>query len=414
MSQGQYIDLGRALMEDPITTHQMLRNESPVFRSNELGVVLVTRHEDVSRVLLDSGTFSSEYFATRTSSRAHQPAVAEILATGWPPSNALSHVDGPEHEFHAGLAKAFVSPRRVRELEGTVKAIVYEFVDLIPDRPMIDLIKDFAEDVAISVMCEFVGVSREDRHIWARGADAELALLGSANSEELAIAFATDYVRMQNRIAELLEDRQVSPTDDLLSAVATAAPPPGFELTMGQRIRIVQNVVVAGNETTRGLIASAVLKLCQDQTLQKRMRREPGAVETLLEETLRAEPPALMIYRVVERQTKLGGLELEVGEMVAVVLGSANYDEDVFECPHAFNIDRANAKRHITFGLGAHYCLGAPLARLEASIALKELLARFDEISLQPGAVLTYFPAFMIRNLTSLPLVLHRAAAEHS
>jgi cytochrome P450 len=413
MSQGQYVDLGRALMEDPIRTHQMLRNESPVFRSNELGVVLVTRHPDVSRVLLDSKTFSSEYFATRTSSRAHQPAVAEILATGWPPSNALSHVDGPEHEFHAGLAKAFVSPRRVRELESTVKDIVDEFVDLIPDRPMVDLIKHFAEDVAISVMCEFVGVSREDRHIWARGADAELALLGSANSEELAITFATDYVRMQNRIAELLEDRQVSPTDDFLSAVAKAAPPPGFELTMGQRIRIVQNVV-AGNETTRGLIASAVLKLCQDQALQERMRREPGAVEALLEETLRAEPPALMIYRVVQRPTKLGDLELEGGEMVAVVLGSANYEEDIFECPHAFNIDRANAKRHITFGLGAHYCLGAPLARLEASIALKALLARFDEISLQPSAVLTYFPAFMIRNLTSLPLVLHRAAAEHS
>lgn len=405
-------DFGQAVLTRPFAVYDALREQAPVFRSEELDLVLVTRHDDVVAVLLDPETYSSGYFAKRTSGSMHGPAVTAVLTSGWPASDALTHVDGARHEFHAGLARPFVAPRTVRSLRSNVEAIVAEFVAKIPDRPVVDLVADFAEDVAISVMCEFVGVPRADRAIWARGADAELALLGGVLSEVDALRYARDYVRMQNRIAELLDERAARPTGDLLSVVATARPPEGLaELTMGEKIRIVQNTVVAGNETTRGLIASAVLRICREPGLEARVRTDDASIEALVEETLRIEPPAMLIFRVATRDHELNGTPVRAGETVAVVLASANFDASVFVDPHTFDVDRANARRHLTFGHGSHHCLGAPLARMEAAIAIRALLAAFDRIELAPGAEPRHFPAFMIRNLVALDLCLHRRAA---
>ena len=339
--------------------------------------------------------------------------MADILASGWQGNDTLNHADGPAHDFHASLVRPFVGPRRVRALTEKVQRIVDEFVAELPSDTVVDLIADFAEGLAISVMCEFVGVPRQDRAVWARGADGEMALLGAVLDEQAAIRYATDYVQMQNRIAELLNERMESPCDDLLTAVATAHPPEGISpLTMGEMIRIITATVVAGNETTRAVIATAMRRICCDPGLEARTRASEEAVSTLVEETLRIEPPGIMIFRVATKDTILRGVKIAKNEMVGVVLASANHDPDVFERPYMFDLDRENPKRHLAFGSGSHSCLGAPLARLEAAVAIRTLLSTFDRIELSPGPPPKYFPAFMIRSMLSLPLIMHRAVPD--
>jgi cytochrome P450 len=398
--------------QDPFALYDVLRERAPVYRNAELNLVMVTKYEDIVAVLRDPETFSSSYFAKRTSGANRPQLVADILATGYQGHDTLNQVDGAKHDFHAGIVRPFVAPRRVRELTERIQQIVDEFIADIPAGATVDLIHDFAEGVAISVMCEFVGVSKDDREVWVRGADAELALIGALLDESAQARYATDFVRMQHRIAELLEERAESPRDDVLSAVATAQPPPGIgPLAVGEKVRIVTATVVAGNETTRGLIASAMYRICRDPELERRVRGSGEAVTALVEEMLRVEPPGIMIFRVATRDTVLRGVPIAEGEMVAVVLASGNYDPDVFECPHAVQLDRANAKRHLAFGSGSHTCLGAPLARVEAAIAIRTLLDRFDRIELVDGPPPTYFPAYMIRSMQSLPVVMHRAGS---
>lgn len=398
--------------QNPFGLYDMLREKAPVYRSDELNLVLVTRYDDIVAVLRDPGTFSSSYFARRTAASQRPKAVADILATGFQGYDTLNQVDGPKHEFHAGIVRPFVAPRRVRLLSRRIQQVVDEFVAGIPSGTPVDLIHDFAEGVAISVMCEFVGVSPDDREVWARGADGELALLGAVLDEPSQIRYATDFVRMQRRIAELLEERRLEPRDDVLSAVATVQPPPGLEpLAMGEMVRIVTATVVAGNETTRGLIASTMYRICRDPELEKRVRVSGEAVTALVEEILRVEPPGIMIFRVATRDTVLRGVPIAEGEMIGVVLAAGNYDPETFACPHAVDLDRGNVKRHLTFGSGSHTCLGAPLARLEATMAIRALLSAFDRIELVPGPPPAYFPAYMIRSMQSLQVVVHRADA---
>jgi cytochrome P450 len=396
--------------QDPFGLYDMLRENAPVYRNAELNLVLVTKYEDIVAVLRDPDTFSSSYFAKRTSGAQLPKVVADILATGYQGHDTLNQVDGPKHDFHAGIVRPFVAPRRVRVLKERIEQIVGEFIAQLPSGQPVDLIHDFAEGVSISVMCEFVGVSKDDHEVWARGADAELALIGALLDEDAQVRCATDFVRMQQRIAQLLEERAQSPRDDVLSAVANSQPPPGIDpLALGEKVRIVTATVVAGNETTRGLIASAMYRICGDPELEQRVRASEDAVAWLVEEMLRVEPPGIMIFRVATRDTELRGVPITAGEMIGVVLAAGNYDPEMFECPHAIQLDRANAKRHLTFGSGSHTCLGAPLARLEVTIAISALLAAFDRIELVPGPPPAYFPAYMIRSMQSLPVIMHRS-----
>jgi cytochrome P450 len=402
-----------ALHQDPFPLYDTLRAQAPVYRSAELDLVIVTRYDDIVAVLRDPETYSSSYFARRTSGVPRPAAVAEMLATGFQGHDTLNQVDGPRHDFHAGIVRPFVSPRRVRALGERIQEIVDEAIAAIPSGEPVDLIHDFAEGVAIAVMCEFVGVSSDDRALWARGADAELALIGALLDEDAQLRYATDFVRMQQRIAQLLEERRLAPRADVLSAVASAEPPAGLApLAMGEMVRIVTATIVAGNETTRSLIASTIYRLGRDPALERRVRDRPELVPALIEEMLRAEPPGIMIFRVATRGTELGGVPISAGEMVGVVLAAGNYDAEMFACPRALDLDRANAKRHLTFGSGSHTCLGAPLARQEALIAIRSLLAAFERIELIDGTPPQYLAAYMIRSMRSLPVVMYRTPGD--
>ena len=395
----------------PYPAFDAIRAESPVYRKPELGgIAMVTRFEDAVRVLRDPETFSNDaYDKIRGGGIAQRETVKEILATGFPPAKALAQTDGDRHLYHASLLKPFLTPAKIREMEPRVKASVDRLLDGAEEGQVFDWVTDFAEPLAISVMCDFVGITPEFRDVVVRGAEAEARLMGSFASDEVLIEAAHDWVALQKYAAREIEDRRANPRDDLISSVANTPPPPGVEpLTMPEAVHIVKVAFVAGNETTRSALSAAALRLIQNPGLMDRLRAEPTALRLFIEETLRVDAPVLMLFRIATKDTEVGGEKIAKGETLAVVYGAANRDAAEFACPAEIDIDRENARRHLTFGLGTHFCLGAPIARLELQLGLQGLLDRFQSLEQVPDTELEYSPSFTVRSLSHLQVFLHK------
>jgi cytochrome P450 len=278
------------------------------------------------------------------------------------------------------------------------------------------LVESFSIPIAIQAMCEFdpdgdSGDVRVCRHrpralaVARRRRRREVALQGAKLSEAEAVEAATSYVELQHYVARELIARQGSPADDLLGAIANAKAPDGLEpLTMAEMVSLA---IVAGNETTRSLLGSRLMMLAKKPALVELVRTGSKAMDTFIEEALRAMPPVWALFRITTKDAELSGLPIAAGELVVVAYGSANYDEAMFSSADEFDMDRENVRRHLSFGMGMHFCMEAPLARVETRIALRTLLERFDRIEFDPNRSLTWASMFPNYALKSLPVVLH-------
>ena len=395
-------------LQHPYPVLDKIRETAPVYRDPAMGgIALVTGYEEIRQILSDPETFSNNaYEKLRTGGIAEHPRVVEALAEGVPPASALGQADGDRHGFHVSLVKPFLSGTRIRAMTPSVQAHVGTLLDRLPFDEPFDWVKDFAEPLTINVMCDFVGVPSQDREIFARGSDGEVLLIGSASSVDELVTAAHDFVRLQRYAEAQIRAPQADPTDDLISSVANGTAPEGVEpLTMPDRVQIIKTTFAAGNQTTRAALSSAVVMLVKHPELAGSIRGNPNALKLFIEEILRLESPVTALYRIATRDTEVGGERVAAGERIAVVYGAANRDPSQFGCPAEFNRERANLHRHFAFGLGLHYCLGAPLARLELRLAIDGFLRRFQHATLAPKTSPRYASTFIVRNLITLPLI---------
>lgn len=396
------------VLQCPYEAFDAIRETAPVYRHPDVrNIAMVTRYDDVVHVLRDTETFSNDAYAElRSGGMADLPSVREVLATGFPPAAALAQTDGAVHDYHASLIAPFLSPRRLRAMEETVQARVDEVVDPLPFDEAFDVAAQFAEPLSIAVMTDFLGVPIEDRDVFVRGSDGEALLFGSLTDEDALIAGARDYVRLQHYGAAAIADRQANPRDDLITSVATTPPPDGVpESTLPQLVHILKSVFAAGNETTRGALSSAILRLATQPELADLVRSDEAALTNFIEETLRADTPLNMLFRRATRDTEISGAPVAAGEVVAVVYAGANRDPAQFDQPTTFMLGRPSPRRHMSFSYGVHYCLGAPLARLEIKLALRAMLAKFEGFELEPGHTPRYAASFFVHNLKSLHVI---------
>jgi cytochrome P450 len=390
------VDLDRAF--------DAIRAAGPVFRSPELRMVLVTGYDEAVQVLKDTDLFSNRR-TLKTAGGKRQPEVADVLKQLYPPVETLINTDGEKHRYHAGLIKGYLSRKLVRSFTEPIAAAADDLLDGFIPGETIEFVDRFSLPLTIDVLCMFTGVPYTERVLVQQATDAEVEILGNVGSVERNVANAKLIVRMQRLLTRLIEERTEKPCDDLISHLVHTPPPAGMEpLTLAEVVSILRGVVLGGNETTRGLINAAVYKLAQDPVLLQRIRNDDEVFDKFLDEALRHTSPVVMLFRNVTRDTELGGVNLSAGEMVGVAYGGANHDPAQFECPHQWDLDRPNVRRHLAFGFGTHYCAGSPLGRLEATVALKRLIARFDTIEIAPGGQPAFLPSFMVRNMTSLPL----------
>ena len=335
---------------------------SPIFREPTTGIWMVFDYETVKRVLTDSETFSSRYGPP-----------------GW-----MIFLDPPRHtKLRALVAKAF-TPRSVANLEPRITELVRELLEPALERGEMDLAADFAVPLPMMVISEMLGIPTSDREQFKKWVDIMVAMshavLGTPEGADINTAFLNATREMAAYLGRLLEARRHDPTDDLLTRLL-AAEVDGERLKDQEILGFFQLLLLAGSETTTNLINNAILCFIEHPDELSRVRARMELLGSAIEEVLRFRSPLQWFYRLTTRQVELHGQTIPDSTLVFTVVGSANRDPGVFADPNRFDVTR-DPNPHIAFGHGGHFCLGAPLARLEARIALTELLSRTRDIEL--------------------------------
>ena len=377
-----YNPLSPQLRANPYPTYEELRRKDPVHRMRLQDAWVLTEFEDVDAVLRDNRRF-----------------VNEGRDFGYIPYISMLDRDPPDHTRMRNLVSRGFTPRSVAALEPRVQETVDKLLDDLAGRERIDLIQDFAFPLPVVVIAEMLGVPTEDReqfNDWSNVVSLTVdPLLNAAQIRQVrqAIEELFDYFEA------LAEARRVQPRDDLIS-VLVAAEVDGERLAREELLINLVLLLAAGNETTRNLIGNGTLALLRHPEQLQRLRDDPSLLEPAIDELLRYDSPVQLDSRIVTGEPlELRGKQIRPGQKIICLLGAANRDPAAFPNPDVLDIGRA-AGNHVAFGRGIHYCLGAPLARLEGRIAFQSLLSRYPTLRL--AAEPTYRNQVTLRGLEAL------------
>jgi cytochrome P450 len=395
--------LSPAQRSDPYPVYAEARAKAPVFFAEPYGFWVVTRYDEVLAVLKDDETYSSAN--ALTSSAVELPAeVREVLAEGWPEMPVIVDTDPPLHTRIRGLINAAFTPRRIAGMEPAIAATVDELLDDLAPEGTGDLVERFAWPLPLRVMGQMLGLPEGDLDRLHEWSNDWLALHQPGGGLEQQLDWARSTVALQRYFMDALEQREARGGDDLLAALLAASrairPPLPRDVVMG----VPFDLVIAGHVTVTRAIGNALITLLGDRARLDELRADPGLWPVAIEEMLRLESPAQGLFRTTTRAVTLGDVELPAGARLMVHYGSANRDERRFANPDAYDVRREGVARHLAFGKGIHFCMGAPLARLELRLALPRLLERLPNLRLAGGEAFEYEPIFFARGLSRLQL----------
>jgi cytochrome P450 len=397
MTGDVHIDLtDPAFQADPHPIYADWRRTGPVRRTrlpSGLTAWLVTRYEDGRRALADPRLSKQSAYSVGSSSAATQASrPGEIL------SRHMLAVDPPDHTRLRRLVSAAFTARRIESLRPRIEEITRDLLDAVEGRERADLIDAFAFPLPIQVICELLGVPPADRDAFREWSNVIVA--GSQSGDRLEPAIR----EMVGYIMALITERRTAPGDDLLSGLIQVHDEED-RLTEAELSSMVFLLLIAGHETTVNLIGNGAYLLLRDRGQWERLRAEPALLPTAIEEFLRFEGPVeTSTYRVATEDLEIGGVRIAAGDPVMVVLLAANRDPDRFPDADELRLDRRQ-NPHLAFGHGIHYCLGAPLARLEAQVAFTALLTRHPDLRLAvPAEDLRWRPGLLLRGLEELPV----------
>lgn len=369
--------------EDPYPFYAELRENRPVYREPRYGGYLLTRFDDVLEALIDPATFSS--------AQGPGPMPSSTLSS----AAALPATDPPHHDQLRALVSRGFTPRRVSESEPRIESLSRQLVGALPDE--FDLVPALSIPLPVIVIAEMLGVEPERLPDFRRWSDAFVGLLESDPTPELmeAAQGLLAYFRA------LADERRQEPKEDMVSALVQAEID-GRRLDPSELDGFFIVLLVAGNETTTNLISNQLRILSERPDLWKRLREDRSLIPAAIEETVRYDTPVQNLGRQTTREVVVRGVTIPVDSRVIVSYGAANRDPAAFDAPEEYRVEREE-RRHLGFGQGVHFCLGAGLARLEGRIALNALLDRFERIEPGDGAPVR-LQSTVIRGFESLPL----------
>jgi cytochrome P450 len=375
-------------VRDPYPELADLRNTTPVLKVGGDGgappMFVVSRHDDVARVLLDGETFSSSMLA-----EVMGPAMGEHIILG---------MDEPEHRRHRALVgTAFRQKMLVRWETELVRRVVDELIDTFVDAGRAELVRRFTFQFPAQVIGGVLGLPREDFpqfQVWA----SAIISVNSAWDRGIAASIA-----LKEYLAAVLEERRAYPRDDLVSDLAVAELD-GERLDDEEIFSFLRLLLPAGVETTFRSSGNFIYALLAHPDQLDALRLDRSLMPQAIEEALRWEPPLLITSRVVTRDTEVRGTPIPAGANVTVMLGAANRDPDRYRDPDRFDIFR-EPKQHISFGHGPHMCLGMHLARMETRLAVDALLDRLPNLRIDPEATDPHIHGQIFRSPTALPVL---------
>jgi cytochrome P450 len=395
-------------LTDPFPFYEWARQQDPVFFSPALNYYVVTRYDDIKAIFDDWRTFSSEN--AQAPVRPMGEAGKKILKDGgFTTYSGLSARVPPDHTRIRKLVQGCFGPRRFNAIEPQIRNIVNRAIDGFAGKSGVDFFAEFAYDVPALVLFKLIGVPDEDVakvKNWA----VSCALLTWGNlSDEEQIPHAHLLVGYWNYCTALVEKRKGDLTDDLPGDLIRLQRE-GADISDHEIASVLYSILFAGHETTTTLIANGVRELLDHRESWEAIVGDPAGIPNAIEEILRYSPTVIAWRRRTLAPAKVGGVEIPQGANLLLLLGSANRDEAIFDAPSRFEINRPNARNHIAFGYGIHYCPGQQLAKLELSIALQELTRRIPDLRLKPGQDFRFTRNTSFRVPTGLPVTYGRVA----
>ncbi|MCV7374792.1 cytochrome P450 [Mycolicibacterium arabiense] len=386
---------------DPYPVYERIRESGPLLLP-EAHLAVFSRFRDCDDVLRHPDSASDGTKSTMVQRRMAEGEVVRPLGTP-----GFLFLDPPDHtRLRRLVSKAFV-PKVVKALEPDITAMVDDMLDRVADAGRLDVISDLAYPLPVAVICRLLGVPLEDEPKFSRASavlaqalDPFITVTGEMPDNVDERLQAGDWLR--GYLRELIDLRRSAPRDDLISGLI-AAEEAGDQLTEDEIVATCNLLLIAGHETTVNLIANAMLAMLRQPGQWTALANDPSRVAAVVEETMRHDPPVQLAMRIAGEDLTIGSTRLAKGDTMMMLLAAAHRDPEAFDRPDVFDPDR-DGIRHLGFGKGPHFCLGAPLARLEASVALRAVTARF------PGATIggepVYKPNLTLRGMESLPVTL--------
>lgn len=392
-----------AVLSDPYPFYAAMRAAEPVYHDAASGVFFISRFEDVTYAIQHPEIFSSRRNIVPTD----DPEIAAIRARGFPDSVSLTANDPPEHRRFRSLTMKVLSPKRFAILEPGIRALADRLVDGFIDEGEADLAQRFSIPLPLTVIADLLAVDHADLKLLKHYSDEYTAIMGAQAcpvTRDRSVELAQALTNLQLYLANLIEQRRAAPGDDTVSELLQANNASSDPLDLAELIDLLRIFFIGGNETTALAISSMMYHLLKEPDNYRRVREDPKLIPVAIEETLRLESPTQWVLRNVVEDVDLAGVHIPAGSRVCLLWASANREIQKFGLDaDRFSLDRTGAGNHMAFGLGHHFCVGAPLARMELKISLETFIRRFDQVRLA-DATLEWRPHPVLRGLLSLPI----------
>jgi cytochrome P450 len=409
----------------PYDAYQVLRDDAPVWKDPVTGMITLTRYEDIRMVLLDTKRFSNavgsgagdtgkavvpedpEKARELLDAMAVEAELTELYKEkGWLPVSSLDGLDEPRHQQLRRTMEYAFRPKRVRELDPYVESLAYRLIDDWIDDGRCELVSQYAVPLPLYVIGRQMGVPESEMPKIKKWTDAWVRRMGLMLSREERIASAEAEIEAQHYFQPLFEQLRREPADNLLSDLVNKEVPEwGRPLNDHElHTEMMADLFVGGSETSTNALSGGVMLLVRSPETWQKVRSDPDKyLEPLVEEVLRLESPVQGLLRQTTADLDLHGVTIPAGSVIRLGYGAGNRDERRYGCPADFDLDREQPRTHLAFGVGAHHCLGAPLARRELYYGFKALVEKIEEMRFVEGANdFSFHPNYFLRSIKEL------------
>ncbi len=399
------------VQDDPFEYYAALQEQAPVHFMPETGMYIVTRYDDLRKVLLDPETYSNNMdgygMLQGENWKVHQEMLAE---RGWPDYSTLNFTDPPHHTRYRRIADQIFNARRIAETGPRIDALCHEVIDSFIDKGECELVSAFAFPFVGSVISEQLGLDGAKRETFKKWGDAIMEPTARILTVDELRRNAVSIIEMQHFIADRLEERRQAPRNDLISALVQAKGDDGEGLSMVELQSFMRQFLSGTYESLVTLISHSLWLLLRFPDQMQKLRANRDLMKDFIEEALRFDTPVPGLARYVTRDTELNGVAIPQGAIVMTRYAAANRDPAKFACPHLFDIERKD-KTHLAFGTGPHICVGRLLARREMTSAFTAILDRMDDIALaRPLPSPVHVPHVLLRPMRELHISFRKTA----
>lgn len=391
-------------MNNPFPAYEELRREEPVMFDDRIGYFVVTRYEDVKSTFENWETFSSEN--AQAPVRPLGEAAKQIMTEGgFTAYSGLSARIPPEHTRIRNVAAKAFTPRRYRVMEPMIRDNVKALIDSMLSKGAAggDILADIAYELPTVTILTLLGVPVSKIPEVKEWATSRAVITWADLTDEEQIPHAHNMVKYWNYCQYLVSNAKENPGDDLVTDMVKFQEE-GDEISDHEIASVLYSMLFAGHETTTTLISNAIRVLLQHRVAYDSLVADPEKIPAAIDEVLRFSPSIVAWRRKAVKDGQIGGVDIPAGSNVLLVMGSANRDDTVFAQPDGFDIGRENARNHLAFGYGIHYCLGNMLAKLQARVALEEITKSVPSLRLKPGSEITFGSNLSFRVPTAVPV----------